>query len=86
MVFFLTSLMQQKERLKKLERLLPICSYCKKIRDDSGKDHGQGEWITVEKYISQLTDTDLTHGICPECHKKVMAEIKSRAEEKHGKI
>ena len=52
--------------VKQLNALLPICSYCKKIRDD--KDY----WQSVEGYISQHTNAQFTHGICPECYQKVM--------------
>ena len=52
--------------VKQLNALLPICSYCKKIRDD--KDY----WQSVEDYISQRTDAKFTHGICPECYEKVV--------------
>jgi CheY-like chemotaxis protein len=51
--------------VKVLNALLPICSYCKKIRDD--KDY----WQSVEGYISQHTDAQFSHGICPECYEKV---------------
>ena len=49
--------------VKQLNALLPICSYCKKIRDDT--DY----WHSVESYISQRTDAQFSHGICPECIK-----------------
>ena len=52
--------------VKVLNALLPICSYCKKIRDD--KDY----WQSVEGYISQHTDAQFSHGICPECYEKVV--------------
>lgn len=49
-------------RIKQLEDLLPICSYCKKIRDE------QQNWDPVERYISKHTDASFSHGICPECY------------------
>jgi CheY-like chemotaxis protein len=48
-------------QIKQLNAMLPICSYCRKIRDD--KDY----WQTVESYISEHTDSHFSHGICPEC-------------------
>ena len=45
--------------------LLPICMNCKNIRDDSGA------WVRMEEYISDRSDADFTHGICPECMKKL---------------
>ena len=54
--------------VKQLNALLPICSYCKKIRDD--KDY----WQSVEGYISNHTGTQFTHGICPACMDKNFPE------------
>ncbi len=51
-------------KVKTLENLLPICSYCKKIRND--KDY----WQDVEVYISEHTDTLFSHSICPDCYEK----------------
>ena len=47
--------------VKTLREILPICSYCKKIRDD------ENYWDTVESYISRHTATRFSHGICPSC-------------------
>ena len=44
-----------------LREILPICSYCRKIRDD------ENYWLTVEDYIGQNTATRFSHGICPHC-------------------
>jgi ligand-binding sensor domain-containing protein len=54
--------------LKVLSGLLPICAWCKKIRDDGGY------WSQIEAYLSARTDARFTHGICPECKKKMLAE------------
>ena len=51
-------------QIKTLRGLVPICSYCKKIRDD--KDY----WQQLETYISQRTDAEFSHGVCPECFEK----------------
>ena len=47
--------------VKALQQILPICSYCKKIRDD------ENYWHTVESYISRHTSTRFSHSICPTC-------------------
>ncbi|TAL12781.1 MAG: PAS domain S-box protein [Nitrospirae bacterium] len=52
------------DNIKTLRGLLPICSHCKKIRDD------QGQWHTVETYVKDRTDADFSHGICPDCLNK----------------
>lgn len=51
--------------VRELRNILPICMYCKNIRDDANY------WHTVESYISQHTHTRFSHGICPACHEKV---------------
>lgn len=48
-------------RIRLLEGLLPICSYCKKIRDP------QGAWNQMEAYVSEKSGADFSHGICPSC-------------------
>lgn len=57
-----------KQEVALLEGLLPICSYCKKIRDD------QGSWQVLEKYIQDRSDATFTHGICETCLKTQVAE------------
>ncbi|MFI5293421.1 MAG: PAS domain-containing protein [Thermodesulfovibrionales bacterium] len=55
--------------VKKLSGLLPMCAWCKKIRDD------QGYWKKVEAYVCEHSDTKFTHGICPDCAGKLIEEI-----------
>ena len=74
------SLILAKRRLTALESILPICSYCRKIRDDSGKAPGCGDWMTFEQYLARKTDAHLSHGICGECYPKVLAEIDAISE------
>ncbi len=52
-------------QVKRLSGLLPICSSCKKVRDDAGY------WQQVEVYVRDRSEAEFTHGICPECVKKV---------------
>ncbi|MGD0283619.1 MAG: CHASE sensor domain-containing protein [Dissulfurispiraceae bacterium] len=54
--------------VKQLSGLLPICSSCKKIRDD------KGYWTQIESYISEHSEALFTHAICPECGKKLYPE------------
>ncbi len=53
--------------VRELQKILPICMYCKSIRDDANY------WQTVENYISHNTNTRFSHGICPDCYTKVVA-------------
>ena len=55
--------------VKTLQGFLPICSNCKKIRDD------QGYWNQVEKYIGERSNARFSHGICPECAKKLYPDF-----------
>jgi len=63
--------------VQELEGLLPMCAWCKKVRDD------KGYWQQIETYISAHTKADWTHGICPDCQAKFM-ESQDRLEAKQG--
>ncbi len=52
--------------VKQLQGLLPICSYCKSIRDD------QNYWQRLDSYLTEHTDVLFSHGICPDCYKSVV--------------
>lgn len=61
----ITELEKSRKEIKTLQGLLPICAWCKNIRDD------KGYWKSLETYIHENTDATFTHGICPKCMKKV---------------
>ena len=56
-------------RVKTLSGLLPICSYCKRIRND--KDY----WQQMEQYLSDHSEAEFSHGICPECFERVRKDF-----------
>jgi len=58
------------QKVKFYEKILPVCIYCKCIRDDTGVEPGNGEWKSMEEYIYQKSDTSISHGCCPECYTK----------------
>ena len=60
------------ESVKTLHGLLPICAWCKRIRDD------QGYWSQVEAYFREHAGADFTHGICPDCLEKQRAKATAR--------
>jgi CheY-like chemotaxis protein len=62
-------LRQALAEVRTLSGLLPICAYCKKIRD------GEGYWGQLEAYITSHSDASFTHGMCPECFNRVKKEI-----------
>ncbi len=60
----IANLQEALNEIKTLRSILPLCSFCKKIRDD------KGYWEQVDVYIQKHLQADITHGICPECLKK----------------
>ncbi len=65
----ITELQEALAKVKTLSGLLPICASCKKIRDD------KGYWQAIEGYISEHSEAEFTHGICPDCVKKLYPDI-----------
>ena len=64
------------EQIKTLQGLLPICSYCKNIRDD------MGYWHQVEDYIHDHSEAKFSHGICPKCAEKHFPDLYSQHRKK----
>jgi PAS domain S-box-containing protein len=60
------------ENVKTLSGLLPICGSCKKIRDD------KGYWQRIEAYVSERSDAQFSHGLCPSCADRMKAELRER--------
>ena len=58
------------EEIKRLSGLLPICAQCKRIRDK------QDRWHAIEEYISDHSEADFSHGLCPECARELYPELK----------
>jgi DNA-binding response OmpR family regulator len=65
-----------RQTVRLYESLLSICSECKKVRDsDEPDENGEGRWISIEQFVSKATGSDLSHGICPDCYQRKMAEL-----------
>lgn len=62
-------LVDAKEKIQQLEKIIPICASCKKIRDD------EGYWNQLESFMTKHRDMTFTHSSCPDCTKKVMDDI-----------
>lgn len=60
------------DNVKTLEGMLPICASCKKIRTPDN------QWHIIEQYIGQRTDATFTHGMCPDCAKKMYGQTFER--------
>ena len=56
------------DKINTLSGLIPICAWCKKIRND------QGYWQTVEQYVSEHSRAEFSHSMCPDCEKKYFPE------------
>jgi response regulator RpfG family c-di-GMP phosphodiesterase len=65
-------------QVKQLQGMLPICSYCKKIRND------QNYWQRVEGYISDHTNVEFSHGICPDCSVRVKEDMADRKQQRES--
>ena len=57
------------QRLKTLEGILPVCSSCKKIRDEGG------QWQEIEAYIRNRSTAQFSHGICPQCTRRLYPDL-----------
>jgi PAS domain S-box-containing protein len=73
---FIKELQNALSEIKTLSGLLPICSYCKKIRDD------KGYWNQIESYIQEHSTAEFSHSICQECAKKYYADLDLYNDEK----
>jgi sigma-B regulation protein RsbU (phosphoserine phosphatase) len=62
-------------QVKQLQGLLPICSYCKKVRDD------QNYWQKVDTYLSDRIDVQFSHGVCPDCLERMTSRVKEQKQE-----
>lgn len=65
--------------MKRLRGFLPICSFCKSIRDD------EGYWKSIEEYIESHSEAVLSHSLCPECSEKQYGDEKWYKKSKYGK-
>ena len=56
--------------LSGLSRIYPICSYCKRVQPSD-----KGEWVAVEEYVNEVTGSRASHGICPDCFTRALADV-----------
>ena len=68
------------KQVKELQGLLPICSYCKRIRDD------HDYWEQIDTYVAQHSRAEFSHGICPDCYEKIVKpELEQFLKKEEGK-
>ncbi len=68
------------QRIKNLEEVLPICDYCKRIKDENNT------WSQIEEYVRCRSDSEFSHGICPDCAIKLNRICPQSAKELTSKI
>ena len=73
-------LRETEAKVKHLEGIIPICMYCKKIRDD------RECWQQLEEYITEHSDAMFSHGMCPDCLGKVKSDLDSLKKGKKGDV
>jgi hypothetical protein len=66
------------DQVRTLEGLIPVCSYCRRMRDDAGY------WSRFEAYLASRTDATFTHGICPDCYEQSVFEDRGSGESGTG--
>jgi len=72
------ALKRAREEIQTLRGILPVCAHCKKVREN------HGEWISLENFICDHTEAELSHGMCPDCVAELYPEIAKRILEKKG--
>ena len=65
----ITELEEALAHVRRLQGLLPICSYCKRVRNETNY------WEQVDSYLASHSEIELTHGVCPDCFERVMKEF-----------
>ncbi len=74
-VELVSSLNEARGEIRNLEGILPICSYCKKIRREGADPEDPSGWVPVDAYITDRSDARFSHGICPDCLKKHYGKV-----------
>lgn len=60
-----------RRKIIELERMLPICANCKRIRKEDGDPYDQRSWVKLEEFLKKERDITFSHGLCPECAEKL---------------
>jgi len=82
LIFRVQNCLEKQELARKVrlyQKILPMCCVCKKIRDDTGKKPGTGEWMSIERFICDNADLNITSSYCPDCAQKALAEFSDKS-------
>ena len=63
------------QKIKFYENILPVCMYCKSIRDDTGTEPGKGKWMHMEEYLNVKSGTNVSHTFCPQCRERAEKDM-----------
>ncbi|NCC62447.1 MAG: response regulator [Verrucomicrobiae bacterium] len=63
------------------ETILPVCSYCKKIRDDNQGSPGNGIWYELEEYLHHVHKVNVSHGCCPACYAQMKKKLQNQLDQ-----
>jgi len=75
MLYRVTRCLEKRELTRKIkiyQNILPMCCVCKKIRDDRHTETGKGQWVSIEEFIHDKANLDITSSYCPECAQQTM--------------
>ena len=62
--------LSERKRLQLYESILPVCCVCGKVRDDTGTERGKGSWESLQAFVTEHSDTSLSHTFCPPCYQE----------------
>ncbi len=62
--------LSERKRLQLYESILPVCCVCGKVRDDAGTEQGKGAWQSLQTFVMEHSDTNLSHTFCPPCYQE----------------
>lgn len=74
LLLYARSLEKALTKIKTLESVLPMCSFCKKIRKPDSNPEGKESWLELDVYLAKKTRTQLSHTVCPECAARYYAD------------
>lgn len=74
-IFQIRGIVVARRALEDVESFVPICSRCKKIRKEHANPRDPASWMTMEAYFKQKSDTEFSHGLCPDCMHELYPEI-----------
>jgi DNA-binding response OmpR family regulator len=84
LLYRISAILVKQEMQRKIalyEKFLPMCCYCKKIRDDQPGKQGKGRWYSLEEYFNRNKGVRISHSCCPECYTEQIKNLESGRDE-----